>query len=129
MVGVIKDIMVDNVKTIDKKKSVFEAASVMSDNSISCLVVMESDNIAGIITLKDIIDKVVVKRRNTEEVTVEMIMTTPVKTVEKTRDIVVAAGTMKAMNIKQLPIVDNGKLVGIVTQTDLIKNHQSIFGC
>lgn len=124
----VKDLMTSPVISINKESSVFDAASTISENNISCVVVVEEGKITGILTLKDIVDKVVVKRRNIDELTVDMVMTPNVKTIDENRDVVVAAGTMSAMHIKQLPVEKDGKLVGIITQTDLVEYHKSLFG-
>lgn len=117
----IKDIMITDVKTISKEDNTFNAMVSMSENNITCLLIVEDGQLKGIITMKDLLDKVMVKKLDPASVKVVDIMTTNVRTVEAEADYAVAAGTMKALKIKQLPIVEHGKFVGIITQTDLVR--------
>ncbi|MGM5488885.1 MAG: CBS domain-containing protein [Nanobdellota archaeon] len=124
----IKDIMHRHVFTIDKSQTVFSAAEKMSNKGISCLVIVEEDVPKGIITRRDIFEKVIIAKKNPEEMTVAMVMTTPVVTMNEGASLIAASGIMNARKIKQVPIVSEEKLVGIVTQTDIVSNINTILG-
>lgn len=122
------EIMEKSVKTIRKDSTVLEASKTMAHNGITCLVVASGDSIEGIITRRDILEKVVVREMHPSQVKVEEIMTHPVITVEKNSNMVEAAELMNSHSIKQLPVVNDDRLVGIVTQTDIIRNLNNILG-
>lgn len=119
----IQEIQSENVVIITKDKTINDALDKMAKRRVSCLVVMIQDKVEGIITHKDIIDKVVTKRLSPENLKVDDIMSSPVQTVNPDQEILFAATTMNSSFIKQLPVIDDeGNLVGIVTQTDIIRN-------
>ena len=122
----IKDVMHRKILTIAANNTVLDAAKKMATKGVTCLVVVQKGKLKGIITLRDLLDKVVLKKRDSQKIKVSEIMTSPVKSAEAGSDIFVAIGMMNNMSIKQLPIVSKGKPVGIVTQTDLIKNMTKI---
>jgi len=122
----LRDVMRSPVLTIDADEPVHKAAHVMSVNNIGCLVVTSGGKPVGIVTERDILKKVVAMCRNPEAVKVSEIMSKPLVTGEPDMDIVYAAKLMVGRNVKRLPVVENGKLVGIVTLTDLIRAYPQI---
>jgi len=119
----VKEIM-KKVVTIDRQATIKKAASLMSKKNIGCLVVVDCDLIVGIITERDIIKYI--SHSNHLNALVEEIMTQDVITVDANADLLEAADLMFQHKIKKLPVVEKGKLVGIVTATDLIANADSI---
>jgi CBS domain-containing protein len=117
----LKDIMVRNVATIDLEKSVREAAKHMNLYEIGCLVVMSQEGAAGIVTERDILIKVVEASKNAEKTKVKEIMSPKLVTGTPDMDIVDAARLMLKKKIKKLPITNNGRLVGLVTFTDIVR--------
>lgn len=120
--GTLQDYMHTDVKTTTQDGTVWEAADIMSKSDISCLVVVENDSPVGIITRRDIFEKVLVARKNPDEVKVGEVMSSKIISLGPQATMVAASGIMSDRKIKQLPIVDEGKLVGIVTQTDIVRN-------
>lgn len=129
---VVKDLMNSEVCSIDRRSSAFEAASMMTKKGVSCLIVTSGENTKqaeGIVTRRDVFEKVVVKRKDIDSVLVEEIMHAPVITVLSTASLVAASGIMKARRIKQLPVVEadeDGSVIGIITQTDIVANMNAI---
>lgn len=119
---VLGDIMNSEVVTVLKDDSIFHAAEKMAANNISCLIILENGSPAGIITRRDIFEKVLLKRRDPDETRVDEIMTQDIITLRPSATLIAASGIMSMKKVKQLPIEDDGKLIGIVTQTDIIKN-------
>jgi CBS domain-containing protein len=117
----LKDIMVRNVVTIDSEASVKEAAKHMNLYEIGCLIVMNKDKVSGILTERDLLTKVVEAARNAEKTKVKDITSTKLVTGTSDMDVVDAARLMLKKKIKKLPIVNNGKLVGLVTFTDIVR--------
>jgi len=116
----VLDIMHD-VKVISPGLTVKEAADIMSKEAIGSLVIISNGKVAGIITERDILRNI---KRSKEKV--DKVMSKNVISVEDTDTIERAAEIMTASKIKRLPVTRQGKLVGIITATDLIANSTSI---
>ena len=116
----VLDVMHD-VKVISPGLTVKEAADIMSKEAIGSLVIISNGKVAGIITERDILRNI---KRAKEKV--EKVMSKNVISVEDTDTIERAAEIMTASKIKRLPVTRQGKLVGIITATDLIANSTSI---
>jgi len=116
----VKEVMNPQVVAAKPQATIKEAAQIMSQMRIGCLVVMENDKVVGIVTESDIIGKVVANKKDPEKVTVEDVMTRNIifTTPDETLDD--AAEKMVENKIKRLPVLDDKKLVGIITATDLI---------
>jgi len=117
---IVRDAMNKKVRVIRPNKSVREAAEIMSAHRIGSLVILSDSEIAGILTERNIMDHVVSKSRISEDVKVEEIMTKEVIIISPEKTIEEAADLMTEKKIKKLPVVENGKLVGIITASDLI---------
>lgn len=120
MVMLVKDVMNPQVVVAKPEATVKEAAKIMSELKIGCLIVIDNAKIAGIVTEGDIISKVIAKGMDTEKTTLKEIMTKNVISVELDKNLSEAADIMVENKIKRLPVLDDEKLVGIITATDLI---------
>jgi len=100
--------------------TVKEAAKIMTQYRIGSLIVMEDKKIVGIITELDILWKVVAGGLDPETTQIKDVMTKNVITVQANQTVEEAAELMVENEVKKLPVLDNHKLVGIVTATDLI---------
>jgi PAS domain S-box-containing protein len=115
------DVMNSQVSTISPDERVASAAKMMSDKRISCLVITDSGNVAGIITETDVLRRVGNKSNDLYRIKLSQIMSSPVESASPDLSILQASKIMGRKHIKRLPIIENGKLVGIVTQTDLVR--------
>lgn len=123
----VKEVMSRDVKTVRPTDTVKQAAIAMNENNIGALIVISgTGKIEGIVTERDILTDVVAEGKDSNEVKVEEIMTgelviiTPEKTLED------AADVMTEKRIKKLPVVHEGRLVGIVTATDLVAYEKDL---
>ena len=117
----VGDVMSKQVATICPDEIVISAAKIMSDKRISCLVVMDQGNVAGIITETDVLRRVGSKGKDIYRTKLGQIMSSPVEIVPPDLSVLEAGKIMGVRHIKRLPILKDGKLVGIVTQTDLVR--------
>jgi len=117
----VGDVMSKEVATISPEEIVISAAKIMSDKKISCLVAMDQGNIAGIITETDVLRRVGSNGKDFYRTKLSQIMSSPVESVISDLSVLEASKIMGAKHIKRLPIIEDGKLVGIVTQTDLVR--------
>lgn len=116
---IVKDVMNTDVKTIKGDATVQEAAEEMKKFRIGSLVVVKDSRLAGIITERDILDKVVAEAEDSSKIRVKAVMSTHLIMVTQDKDIGEAADLMIEKKIKKLPVVKGKKLIGIVTATDL----------
>ena len=117
---IVKEAMKSNPVTISPNTSVKEAAQIMKKRRIGNCIVVE-DKPIGIITESDIIKKVVAEDSKASEVSVAEIMKTPLIVVDPYVDIEEAMKTMSKCNIRRLPVIENGELIGIITYKDILK--------
>jgi len=117
--GQVRDIMQKNVITIDQDKSALDAAKMLSDKKISFLVVQKDNNPIGVVTERDIVQKISSLDEKPSEFLLKDIMTQKFKWVKPDEDIENAIQKMLNNNIRRLLVLDDKKLVGVITQTDL----------
>ena len=119
--SVVKGIMKSPVVTIDSKSPVTQVAKVMTKNHIGGLVVTIEGKPAAMVTERDILEKVVATGADASRTPVNRIMRKPLITAREDLSIVEAIMLMPKKRIRRLPILENGRLVGIVTERDLLK--------
>jgi len=109
------------VYAISPKATVYEAIAMMADKGVGALLVMEGEKLAGIVSERDYTRKVILKGRSSREALVEEIMTREVVTASP--EITVAEGMrlMTDHRIRHLPLVSEGRVVGVVSIGDLVK--------
>ena len=117
----VGDIMTQDIATICPGSSVVSAAKIMSDKNISCVVVSVNGDLSGIITETDLLKKGVAKGNDFRKMTVEQVMSTPVHSLLRNFSVLDASKIMEAENIRRLVIVEDERLVGIITQTDIVR--------
>ena len=118
----VGDIMRTDVKTADAEDTFADVAKMMRANGISSVIVLEAANsLAGIVTERDIVN-LVAAGGDPHSVKVAHGMTRRnLETICSKADIAEAADRMVSLNIRHLPVVDQGKVVGIVSIRDLTK--------
>ncbi|MBS3052502.1 MAG: CBS domain-containing protein [Candidatus Aenigmarchaeota archaeon] len=116
----VKDVMKTQVVIARPDANIREAAKIMTDLDIGCLVVLDKDKIVGILSETDVLKKIVAQGADPEKTKVEDIMTKDVVTIDMDKNIEDVAEMMVEKKLKRLPVVNDGKLVGIITATDLI---------
>ncbi|HEY8110016.1 MAG: cyclic nucleotide-binding/CBS domain-containing protein [Nitrososphaerales archaeon] len=123
--GQVRDIMNKHVITISKEKTCLEAASLLQEKDISFLVVTEGQNPVGILSEADFVRKIIAKNRLASDVLISEIMSPKFRWVEPTTLIEDAVQKMLNNNIRRLLVLENEKLVGVITQTDLASHLRS----
>ena len=117
----IKDVMVTDLVTVTVDLNVKEAVKVMNDFEIGCLIVVEDGKAVGILTERDVLKRVVEKGKDPEKTLVKDVMSKPLIVVTQEISLEEAIETMFKNKIKKLPVVKDGKLVGLVTFTDIAR--------
>jgi len=117
----VEDVMVENVITVEAEANVKKAVEIMNKNEIGCLVVVRRGKAVGIVTERDLLARVLVGGKDPGKTKVREIMSAPLVVGTSQMEIEDAVRLMFEMKVKKLPIVDGGKLVGLVTLTDLAR--------
>lgn len=111
----------DRVFTIAEDSSVFDAIKQMADYSIGSLLVMEGEELRGIITERDYARKVILKGRAAETTRVEEIMSTRLITATPEQTVNDCMTLMTEKRIRHLPVIADGKLAGLISIGDLVQ--------
>jgi CBS domain-containing protein len=117
----IEKIMVKDVITLQADASAYDAVRLMNENRIGCLVVVYMDQVVGILTERDLLERVLEKCKNSKETKVGEIMTRQVIVGNRDMELVEATRLMFKNKVKKLPIVEGNRLVGLVTLTDIAR--------
>jgi CBS domain-containing protein len=118
----IKGIMQKNLFTVTEDDRVVDAAKIMAKKQISCIITVKGKKPVGILTERDLIRRVIVEGKSAEKLLVKDVMSKPVVTIPPESDFVPAGELMKRKGVRRFPVVDdNGNLVGLVTQTDILE--------
>jgi len=107
---------------VDPSATVYEAIEQMVKHNCGSLLVMQDEDIAGIFTERDYLRKVTLQGRTAKTTAVQEIMTSPVVVVEAGAEIDEALAMMTDRHIRHLPVVDGGRVVGVVSIGDLVKH-------
>jgi CBS domain-containing protein len=126
MIESVRDIMIKDLLTISENESALKAAQVMTENGVSCLIVLADDQPIGIVTERDFIKKICLKELKLSSVRVGDMMSRIRTSASPDTPIDVAVQRMVNNRIRRLPIIENGKVVGIITVTDLAKHLRTI---
>jgi CBS domain-containing protein len=115
-----------DVVAISKDASVLEAARMMSDHQFGALVVLDADQVVGIVSERDVLNRVIATEKAPSTTRVHEIMTSPCAcgklqtTLDECRDV------MTAKRIRHVPIVEGGRLCGLVSIGDVVAAEAEI---
>ncbi|PIX32200.1 CBS domain-containing protein [Candidatus Bathyarchaeota archaeon CG_4_8_14_3_um_filter_42_8] len=122
MAGIVlvRDVMSKDIRVVRPDTSVKEVVATMNKFDIGSIVVVQGDRPVGIITERDILRRLVEPCLAPETLTARQIMSSPVLTISETANIDETAKLMARKRVKRLPVINNGKLVGMITYTDIV---------
>jgi CBS domain-containing protein len=122
MAGIVlvRDVMAKDIRVVRPDTSIKEVVATMNKFGIGSIIIVQGDRPVGIITERDILSRLVEPCLAPETLTARQIMSSPVLTISETASIEEAATLMARKHVKKLPVMDNGKLVGIITYTDIV---------
>lgn len=124
----VRDVMTRNVKTVRTDDTVLEAVSKMNKFHIGSVVVVNNDRPIGIITERNILEKIVETSLDPASVRVRDIMSRPLVTIESNASVDEAIDIMVKKSIKKLPVVEENKLVGILSTSDIVRASPTQIG-
>lgn len=120
MAQTVQDVMNNNLKSLPKSASIWEAANMMRENDIGDVVVIGEDSkILGIVTDRDIVVRAIAQGKDPSTTKLEEITSKDLVTVSSTDDADQAVRLMREKAIRRLPVVDGDRPVGFVSIGDL----------
>src|SRR3990170_7465012 len=117
----VLEVMTSDPVTAVPDLTVAQAASVMRDRGVGSLIVVEGGKAVGILTERDIVTKVAAEDRKASTLKVRDVMTSPVVSVHPHEEVEEAARRMSKRRIRRLPVVQDGKLLGVITENDILR--------
>ncbi len=119
----VRDVMSKNVKTVRPNSTINEVVRKMNKFEIGSIVVADGQKPIGIITERDILRRVLEVTVASEAMKAKEIMSAPILTIDSQATAEEAATLMNSKRIKKIPVVEEGKLIGIVTSTDIVRTE------
>lgn len=116
-----RDIMTPNAEYIDANETIENVARRLASEDIGAMPICEGDHLRGMVTDRDIVTKVIAQGRNPAEVRAAELETGNPVTIGADDSIEEAAETMAQHKVRRLPVIDGHKLIGMVSQADLVK--------
>jgi CBS domain-containing protein len=111
------------VATVPQEATVLEAAKLMNDRRIGAVVVTDGDKVVGIFTERDILMRVVAAGASPGETRVSSVMTSPMACCRRDTPLAECKATMTGKRIRHLPVVEEGRLYGIVSSGDILASE------
>ena len=115
----VREAMTPGVRTVSPSQSLAEAAALMKSEDVGSVPVVEEGRLAGILTDRDIVIRAVAERRDPQTVKVDEIASGELVTVEPEQDLDEALTLMARHQVRRLPVVEEGRLVGMLAQADV----------
>ena len=116
----VKDVMRKTVISIDSTMTVKDAATMMEDTDVGCVIITKGNAPLGILTERDFVKRIVSKEKSFSTPLAD-VMSFPLITSQPDDTVWEVAEIMKKNKIHKVPVEDNGKLVGIITASDLVR--------
>jgi len=117
----VNEVMTRDPVTVSLRMRLHHAASLMKEKDVSSLIVVRKEVPVGIVTEKDFVEKAVAGNQKPSHMTVKDIMNAPLISVSPGVEITDAARTMSSLRIHRLAVLEEGKLVGILTESDILR--------
>lgn len=116
----VKEVMTEKVITTDIEESALKVGKEMIKHNVGSIIVTKNDEAVGIITERDMVKKIIAKNKKTENVSASMLMSSPLIMIKPSTNVIDASKIMSKANVRRLVVMQNGKIVGIITDRDLL---------
>jgi CBS domain-containing protein len=125
MAQTLRDVMTDRIVTVPSTASLVDASKAMADNDIGDVIVVEGETVSGIVTDRDIVVRAIAKGSEPKTTTVREVVSGQVKTLTPDASVGDAVRMMADGAIRRIPVVEDGRPVGIVSIGDLAMERDS----
>ena len=115
----VRELMTADPQTAERDTTLAEIATMMKDEDVGAIPVVEGGRVAGVVTDRDIVVRCIANGKDATECTAEDVMSTEIRSVDPESDVDEAAGIMADAQVRRLPVVKNGKLVGMLSLGDI----------
>ena len=115
----VKDIM-RKVVMVDGSSTVCEVTKIMDEKNIGSVLIVKNGKVIGILTERDVLRRVVAKGLDPWYTPVSQVMSFPLHTIKSNTDVITASRMMSKYRIRRLPVLEKGKIIGIVTDRDIL---------
>lgn len=116
----VKDIMTTGAISVKSSDKLTKAVKSMTEKNISCVMVLEDERLVGIITERDLVQRVLNEGKTLSKLTCKDAMTQSVTTISQEATLEEAMRVIESMGVRRLPVVDQDGLTGLITQTDIV---------
>ncbi len=123
MASQVKDLMARNLATVDPHAPVAEAARLMRDEDVGAVIVEDQNQLIGLLTDRDIAVRAVAEDRSPHETEVGEIASKDLETLRPDDDVDAAVELMRATAVRRAPVVEEGRVVGILSLGDLAREN------
>ncbi len=125
MVGIrarvlVGDVMTKNLVTLSENSSARDVATAMSSNGVGSVIVVRDSHPVGIITERDLVERVLSKGLNPGTTLAKNIMSYPLSVIDSKADVMEATRKMAKLRVRRLVVVDKGEMAGIITSRDIL---------
>ncbi len=117
----VKEIMNNSVVSVDSSVTATNVAKMMEDAGVGAVIVLENNFFVGIATDRDFAIKITAHSYPIDT-PVRRIMSSPLISIDPNSDLWVASDLMSTRNVKKLPVIDDDKVVGMITSSDLVRH-------
>ncbi len=116
----VKDVMIEKIASLESSSMIKDAAKLMDDKNIGCIIVTREELPIGILTERDFVRRIASKEKPLTS-PIEEVMSSPLISIDPDETIWEAAEKMKTNNIHKLPVLQDNKIIGIITTSDLVE--------
>jgi CBS domain-containing protein len=120
----IKDLLLSKNRklvTVSSSASIFDALKIMAESNIGCLIVLDGDHYVGMFTERDYARKIILEGRSSDTTSVNEIMVSDIPMLNSDDTIELCSKIMTEKILRYLPVFENGQLVNLISQSDIIK--------
>lgn len=120
----IKDLLLSKNRklvTVSSSASIFDALKIMAESNIGCLIVLDGDHYVGMFTERDYARKIILEGRSSDTTLVNEIMVSDIPMLNSDDTIELCSKIMTEKILRYLPVFENGQLVNLISQSDIIK--------
>ena len=121
----VKEIMSNSVVSVDSSVTATDAAKMMEDADVGAIAVLENGSPVGIVTDRDFAIKITAHSYPIDT-PIRRIMSAPLISIDPNSDLWTASDLMSTRNVRKLPVIDDDRIIGIITSSDLVKYFASL---